>query len=437
MFRKLIKKQLKVESGAVLMQVLFFMLIAALIIVPALWATSTMLTVNLDALNHTSGYYAAKSGIEDVYYKFKDADYSFSSYFVGSPVNGMTVKVEQIPGTTVTIDGTKKTYPLQSTASVPGGSVLSTVYSSMEVDHTGGYPFRYAVATTGGDLDLSTANIEVSSPNSKADVFANGKLTVSTTGSTSVTGHGYYTTTPAPDCSKVTYGCQYSDPVVLQAINEQPYLDEANIGKRYPDCGASCPTLTLPLDPPYGTGTYTASNVTLGSKAGPGYISYINGNLVINNNVTIKGTVWVNGNIDIYGTVTTPGYGLTTAPYQNYFVSHGSGAVTHSINFHGGARIRANYDLSFMNDNGGVWSDNNVRGPGGANDPALLGVIYAPNGAVDLSNNVRAILGAIIGQSVKLSNNVTVHYNEDYQNNPITGFMLNQTSVTVKNFSSN
>lgn len=427
MLNKLNTKQYSGESGMVLVMALLLMAVATLVIIPGLWATSTMLIINLDSLNRVNAYYGAKAGIIDVFWRLKQSEGIapvFPYSLPGNPVNGMTVTIDIIPGTTVSTSGTQTTYPLQSTAAL-NGNVLSTVYSKIMVELGPGYPFDYAIASTDGGINVSSNSFVTSKPiDYMADIFANGgPLDIAG----SVHGTGYYVTPQTNiGCTNISGGCQSKTYVPYQVLNETWYLQEAQSGIPWPSTPMSWPNLTLPLATPYGTDTYSVTSTIILGKSG--HISYIDGNLYIGNqgNVTLNGVIWVNGNIVIdKGTINTS----SDAGEQTYLLAHGGELDNHGILVKTNSFINSNGNLNLISDNGTVTLESNVNG-----SPSI-GIIYSPNGAVTVNSNSNITIAAVIGKSVDLQSNVTVSYDTALRTNPPPGFILNVVTVEMTGYS--
>jgi hypothetical protein len=340
-----------------------------------------------------------------------------------------TPAVETVPATEpVWVPGTDPVWvpPTPETPGTPG---------------VNGYPFEYAVATTGGLLWIknnSNVNSLPNPPNGVANVFSNGELRKDTaTGF--VNGKGYYTTGTSV-CTNFTGGCQkVAAGIEFQTLDETWYWDQAKLGLAYP-APSGWPNTALPTT--FGTATYvydgeknrikvdgTSTWTTIGTVKNPTYlggagnISYINGNLKLEKNFVMRGVLWVNGSISIEGLT----YIYTDRNKQSYLLAHG--AADHGIRLVTNSKIMAeNNNLNLMSDYGYITLESGIDGPT-ISAPVLLGILYAPNGAIIINSNSDAVTSAILGKSVTLDANVTVNYDTALKDNPPEGFELNVTPI--------
>ncbi len=441
---KTIGMKLKSQSGMALPMAIILLVVASFMVVPGLWSTGTMLKVNQELESSTVGYYAAKAGIADAYYKIKPEGIAPTfPYQLSTTVNGMAVEVSLAKSPTV--QGATTTYFVKSTARL-NNIEKAVIHASINVNTTTGYPFEYAIATTDGLLWVKN-NANVNSipnpPNGQANVFSNGALRKDTaTGF--INGKGYYKTTTT-DCANITGGCeQRPSGTTFQALDKTWYWEQAKLGVGYP---SSAP-VAIPTT--YGTTTYKyygdtnkIKNLTtgvtsgqLGSTKNPtwlggvGNISYIDGNLQLEKNFMMKGVLWVNGNISIEGLT----YIYTDPNMQSYLLAHGDAVDQHSILIVTNSKIMATTsNLNLISDNGNITLESGIDGPT-LSAPVLLGILYAPNGDIIINSNSDAVTSAIIGKSVTLDANVTVNYNTALKDNPPEGFELNVVSVNMAGY---
>lgn len=486
-------KRSKDQLGMALPMAIMIMVIASLIVVPGLWAAGSMAKVNQELESSTVAYYAAKAGIENAAWKLKNTNFQEGSPFpVLENINGM--RVETSLDTPFVPSYTGQTYVISSRA-IKDGVTKSTIHAKMNVTYnpspseieetqTGsgywtyavepvegtpptepvwvpgtdpvwvpptpetpgtpgvnGYPFEYAVATTGGLLWIknnSNVNSLPNPPNGVANVFSNGELRKDTaTGF--VNGKGYYTTGTSV-CTNFTGGCQkVAEGIEFQTLDETWYWDQAKLGLAYP-APSGWPNTALPTT--YGTATYvydgernrikvdgTSTWTTIGTVKNPTYlggegnISYIDGNLKLEKNFVMRGVLWVNGSISIEGLT----YIYTDRNKQSYLLAHG--AADHGIRLVTNSKIMAeNNNLNLMSDYGYITLESGIDGPT-ISAPVLLGILYAPNGAIIVNSNSDAVTSAILGKSVTLDANVTVNYDTALKDNPPEGFELNVTPV--------
>jgi hypothetical protein len=437
MFSKSMRKRSNYQSGTVMPAVLIFLVVAALIVMPGLSATGGMAKVNQELENSTVAYYAAKAGMEDACWKFKTATVGEIPVLSNLTVNRMTV--ERTLNTSAPLGWGDNLYVVTSSARL-NGVEKAKIFTEINVEYTpeipgepgspgtpatpgsNGYPFQYAITTTGGELKVDSNSLVMSRPtDGSGDVFANnGKLVVDG----SIHGKGYYTTL-VEGCAKIQKGCESAAPRVFQTLDEAWYLQQAQLGNYWPTPEPQGWRTWNLSQLTHGTSTYNIGNtVNLG---GVGNISYINGNLKINSGgkVTLKGVVWVNGFIEVNSNTeirTDPGFPNN----QYYLLAHGSAADQHNIDIGSNTHIYANNNLNLISDNGTVTLHSNV---GDQSAPGLFGIIYAPNGHVKFDSNSWAIVSSVFGKSVVLDSNSMVIYDTSLRNNPVEGFELNVSPV--------
>lgn len=453
MFTKSKWKRFKDQSGMAMPMVLMIMVLALCIVGPGLVAAGTTANVNRELESSTVAYYAAKAGIEDARLKFRNNIMDLENI----TVNGMAVEVSKtVKAGPTTVDGfTSTTYIVKSTArneTIIAEMVVTRrqdLEDNDKIDPPGempapgssGYPFWYAIASTNGDITVNATTKVISTPDNYADVFANkGKIVVDLAPGGYIHGKAYATTGiydgTRDQLDRITGGLQIPPPAEINfaPVDETWYLDKAELGTRLPTCTAPCAALNLPLPTPYPTTTYgIPTGTTIIGEAGK--LTYVNGNLNIDRNVTLKGVVWVNGNVQIlsntYLYVDASIDPDTNKIRQSYLLAHGSATDQHSITVHSNSKVMATKNnLNLISDNGNITIDSAIDGPMGNGSTVLLGILYAPNGLVEVNSNANVITSAILGKSVLLDSNVTVNYDKSLRDNPPDGFEINVTEYT-------
>jgi Tfp pilus assembly protein PilX len=454
MFNQSMRKRLKDQSGMAMTMVLMIMVVALCIVMPGLAAAGSMAKVNRELESSTVAYYAAKAGIEDACWKYKN-----SLQPENLTMNNMNVTITQstlsqnestVPTASGTITTTVTTYLIQSKAGLPEGgepkaTINAEVMKTVKVTRTAGgtgYPFKYAVATTDGLLWIkNNANVNSVPTNGMADVFSNGELRKDTaTGF--IYGTGYYTEGTS-NCANITKGCEKkTEGVTFQTLDETWYWEQAKLGLAYPT-PSNWPDTSMPTT--YGDKTYIYDGeknaikvagerdwISMGTVKNPTYlggagnISYINGNLQLEKNFVMKGVLWVNGYISIEGLTIID----TDPAKQSYMLAHG--AADHGIRLVTNSKIYATKNnLNLMSDQGSITLESGIDGRT-VSAPVLLGILYAPNGPIVVNSNSDAITSAILGKSVTLDANVTVNYNTELRDNPPEGFEINITPVKTE-----
>ncbi len=470
------------KAGMILPLVLVLMAAGAFIIVPGLWTAQAAMTMNRIAEDDTRAYYAADAGILDAYWKLKqenlpdpDPYQLYYSFTLTTPINGYIVTWEIVDLVT---DGDNTIYSIRAsttpvTASLPmvfgagtginyyspyiraQGAPREAIIAEIERHYTyeydSGYPFQYAVASTGGKLWIkSNVNINSVPINGQANVFANGELDVSTALSVFVNGKGYYTQ-GTPDCTRILNGgCVKTDPITFQPLNETGYWEKVKLGIGYPNP----PPVNMPTSN-YGTTTYvydgennrikidgTSNWVTLGSVKNPTYlggagtITYIDGNLILGylsgSRFKLNGVLWVNGSVYVKNNT----YIDTDPSQQSYILAHGNVGVDtdHGITFVTNSKIIcATNNLNLISDSGSIVFESGIDGL--PDTPVNVGVLYAPNGAIIINSNSDVVASAVLGKSVTLDSNVTINYDTNLKNNPPDGWELNKVaSATITKY---
>lgn len=446
MFRKFLKKGPSTQLGMVLPIVLILLCVVSFIIIPGLQTATGALAVNSMVQQRTMAYYAADAGIADATWRFKhelddpvtEADFPYN---LPGEVNGMTVTVSLVGPVT---GSTTKSWIIQSTAKL-NGIPKGDIFASIAVTRKSGYPFKYAIGSTDGNIIIDP-NCEVHftpNPNPEgimADLWANGSIQVSgTPTNTVVDGTAYYTDVPAPDCTlfttKPSCSSQSTVDYPFQPLDLPWYWDKdhARQGSAWPSNPGDWNNTAQPTAPYIGTTYKLTSNTSLG---GPSHISYIKGNLDINGQtVTLYGTVWVDGYIYCQGGTINTNPDPEKQLDQYYLFARGTkpdNPQSGTAIFIKGATVNANGNLNLVTDSTGKV---HVEGIG----TASLGVVFAPNSEVYLKGNQSGDatkVGAIIGKSVQLNSNVDISYNTALKNNPIGGAELNVVNVTMGQYSS-
>jgi Tfp pilus assembly protein PilX len=390
MFRKLAREMIKNQSGVALPMALILLVVATFIVVPGLWATGSMIKVNQALENDTLAYYAAKSGIEDAMWTFKNGGTpgwtgsppSYTPYLLpGTPVNGMTVKVTRVY--LVASGPFTNTYTVKSEAVDSSNNTLRTIYGEVVVN-SGSSPFEYGIVALDGNIAMSGSTKVLSTPVNNADIFSNGSITFSDGAYNDGTATAYSTINRCPPL-----GCYPNQPKVQFAlIDMAPYVLGANytnpvwVGETY-----------TPIDGATLKGTYK-------------------GDMEIRKNVTLGGMVWVTGHILIKGGQITG----TGNPDTNYLMANDY------IKFETGGTKVFNHP-TIISWNSYISFEQKTEGD--------LGTIYAPKGTISMKNN-NNVVGSVVGKSVSMENGSQITYPV---NNPnIMAGMSGGSSVTLTRY---
>jgi Tfp pilus assembly protein PilX len=435
MVRKFLKKVRSTQAGMVLPLVLILLCVVSFMIIPGLQTATGSLAVNSMVQQRTTAYYAADAGIAAILWKFNhEPTFTLPSdgayYDLPDDINGMKVRVSR-----VSYSPTTKTYVIQSTAK-QDGVPKSDIFASIEViPGSGGggsgnmSAFQFALATTGGNINLTTQNVLVTSANNKADLYANGNLVLN---NADVNGAGYYAPgKTSSGCANVLNECTSRAGVILETAQWQNYWDEVSKGLAYSKTGWPAPTVwpTTVIPSRYtGTRTYTINNQTV-NLGGP-YTTYIDGNLELKSQgyVILKGVVWVNGWI-----LSNSSSSFTADPVvagdQCYLIarSPNTSEGNYSIIINSNTNMNADGNLNLMAENGGVWLKGNMRNDQGGYPK--MGTIYAPDGKIFSESNNKSEWSAMIGKSIEIRSNCIIDYDEALRTGVTTG------SVVLKKYS--
>jgi hypothetical protein len=90
-------------------------------------------------------------------------------------------------------------------------------------------------------------------------------------------------------------------------------------------------------------------------------------------------------------------------------------------------------NLNLISDNGTITIQSGVDGRT-VSAPVLVGIFYAPNGAVTVNSNSDVIASAVLGKSVRLDSNVIINYDVNLRDNPPEGFEINVVSVKMAGY---
>ncbi len=371
------------QSGMALPMALILLVLASIVIVPGLWALQSFLVINRDSETDTRGYYAADAGISDVIWRFNQRMSPPFPYTLPDNVNGMEVVLTQVKQPLT--NGPATTYSILSSAK-QGLKTICNIYAEVDVN-TSVSPFDYAIATTGGDINVYNPAKVTSTPPGQGDLFATGNINL-TGGCSSVDGVIAATGSISPS------GCTDSHPnmapVQFVFIDTSWYLSEADKG------GPAAPLPEIKKK----------TNYHLGPK-------HIIGDLYIttNSSIILDGVVWVDGNIFIKSSsVTCSGNG--------YFVASGAG---HNITVEVGSELDRTINLLCL--------DGDVT----VTQSAAIGSIYAPNGHIEMGNN-GIVYGSLIGKSVTVSNNRTINFQVSI-GTPLPGIIASGAGAVLRRYS--
>ena len=292
------------ERGAAMMIAVIFFILASVLLVLGLSAPAAReYRIGLDALTSRQSYAAGESGVEDTYYRMKNAMHvaSGASFSVGSAT--VTTTITNLGGGVDSIVG--------------AGSILGDARSStLRVIIGAGIPLPYAVMTDDGGLDMEgTSSIS-------GDVYADSQIygsdTVSIAGTAQVgnsqtgtfgiitgddaahqihvsgTGDVYAHTVRYTNATGALYCNAVISSSTLCVSRPDPVYTELPISSVNVANWESDATSGGVISGSYGVAT---GGVTLGPKK-------ITGNLTVPDsaNLTLSGALWVTGDLVVSGT---------------------------------------------------------------------------------------------------------------------------------------
>ena len=448
MFNKLMRKGFKDQSGMVMPMVLMIMVLALCIVAPGLAVAATTAKVNRDLESSTMAYYAAKAGMEDAFWQIQTMQDIYIPELGNLTVNGMTVK--RSLNTSAPLEPGTNTRVITSIA-VLKDTEKAKIFSNIEVTYspatlptsripptqgTNGYPFQYAVATTGGNITIMNGTKITYTSNTdgiKADIFANGKIIKQD--NIDIDGSGYYTDTTPPLPTPIGFedGVANIDSITFQSLNQSFYWNLAQAGTAYPTTWSPSAT-AIPVAYTGTTYTFNAGSSTYHpthtiNLGGANQISHVNGNLELNGNIKLNGPVWVTGWIRTLGSTCE----IETDPLhpekQYYLIAQGINSTGYGITIDGGTHIddygtNGTGNLNLIAVNGGIVYLGALNSVGGSGT-AVLGVTFAPNGTVKFDDACDGEVGCVLGKSVQLDGNNRITYNTNLRNIQVEGFELN------------
>ncbi|GEM_PF-2032488 len=178
MFRKLLVKLGKEESGAILSMALIIMAAGTFIILPGLQATSSMLTISRNLENKTRAYYAAEAGIAYSVWQCRKTSTAPTDGIV-SGINNMDVQLTVLK--TQTLSSNAILYTVQSSTSDGLVSTAKVIVQIKQTGDQGNNIFDQAVVSLDGDIYLS-GGCTIKSDDIKMIDYGDNKWTTSQSG---------------------------------------------------------------------------------------------------------------------------------------------------------------------------------------------------------------------------------------------------------------
>jgi hypothetical protein len=355
MKKRLLSRLKKDERGQVLIIALVFMLLGSLIVTPLLSHMSTGLKTEKEVYEkRMDELYAADAGVEDALCQLQQTTpdpnkvpttagqaktYGYGTAYPLVDVNGrhVTVEIHMLDSTT---------YKITSTATL--NSSTTSIVSYVSIIRGGGLLFNNAIATLGGDVNLSGGVQVISDPRAAqaANVFSSGNLAHGTNTAIegNATARGTITGAGTVTGNITQYSSQSPGQLTQAQINTivQDVKDETDIPPLTP-IGSPVPSMSISgVGNPSSYYHYTtAINVT-------GAITFSGTNYVVFDQQVCAGSmsfsgsneyVTFNGAVSVVGSVTSTASGGTI----NFNNTLTAGSITNSgscaVNFNNRIKV--------------------------------------------------------------------------------------------------
>ncbi|MDD5357297.1 MAG: hypothetical protein PHS53_04080 [Candidatus Pacebacteria bacterium] len=417
--RKNYKKSNLVRGQAVMVAVIFFMLIALVIVLGVTTPVIRQIRIVVGLHLSRQSYFAAEAGSEDAYYRIKN---NLTTSFPETLVLGTAT-------TTVTL-ATTGINEEEITASGNASNYIRTVVKDITV--TDGFSFNFGVQTGVGGLYMNNGSLVLgnvysngiiqggsSNPNSYnfiegsavsagpsgfiSDVHASSSLYAHSIDHTTIGGSAYYASTfTNSTISGTTHPGSADQPLI-----DFPIPD--SLISQWESDAAAGGTATCT------NGSYTiTSNVTIGPKKIPCDLT-ISGN---GTTVIVAGAVWVTGNITISGTGGTGVQMKVADPVGDKSVpviadnpsaqtTSSKIVATGNSNFYGSTGNADSY-VMLISMNKSAEQGGSVLAMDFVNGAAGNLLTYASHGQIKLENNVA--LREVTAYKLTLINNTEVIY---------------------------
>jgi len=408
------KSKVKANSGAAMLIAVIFFLFISLAIIAGLVSPTVreFRNANID-LNSKQSYFLSESGAEDAYFRLKNAK------TIASPV------LMTLNGSTATTQITDSGYNQKTITAL--GDVTSRQRKNEIVLTTGtGVSFSYGIQAGAGGFTIGNAVVN-------GNVYSNGSIT-GANGAT-ITGSAYAAGAAAVVDNIDVGGNGVGD------IRAHTVKNSTIVGNLYCQTGTnnnkSCntsladpATAAMPITDAMVSkwkadaelGSLVSGNLTISSPTNLGPVK-ITGNLAINANVTITGTIYVVGNI-------TTNNGAQVSLSSSYggqggiIVTDGKVTLSNNVKFFGSG-VSGTYVLL-------VTTSACPSGCSGSNALEILNnvgaiLVNAQNGTVHLNNNVT--LNEVVGNQIIVDNSAVINYlsglaDENFASGPSGGWNI-------------
>jgi hypothetical protein len=427
------KKLIKGEKGASLAIALIFLAIGAIMLPPLLMLIGSGLQQGTAIEERTAGIYDSDAGVEWAINLIKTGgvglpnEQDSSRTYILSDLNGSTVEV------TLTYHG-KGYYTVDSKASLNGKSI--TTRATLKYQLGGSGLFDNAITSLDGDVIIKNNTTVSSFPNmDNGNIIANGDIIVGSSANIDIEGSATASGTITGGVGNIEQGYFPNTAINTSTLDTSLFMLEA----------MSAADGTIKIASAYNSGgtingdTHLIGNLSISSNKTLTVNEnlYIEGSFTTTSNSTFNfgGTaLYVSGNLDFKSN----SHINFTNPAGCLVYVAGSMTVSSNNTFNGPLTFIANGNLTLnsntdclltpnqrppliISETGTVIIDSNVD---------IIGIVYAPNGHLELSANTD-ITGCVIAQSITMNSNSSITFRTDWNLSALDPY-LNGNSVELK-----
>jgi hypothetical protein len=412
--KKITAKLKRNKGAAMLISVIFFLFISLAIITGLVSPTLREFKIANDLIRSRESILLSESGAEDAYYRLKTM----------KPIG--TSATLSLNGHTATTEITDSGYNQKTIITL--GDVSSRERKTRIVLTTGdGVSFKYGIQAGVGGFQIGNAIVN-------GNVYSNG-VVEGTNGATvtgSVFSAGAGGLIDNIDVGTGTTGDARAHTVENSTVLGNLYCQVESGNNKSCDTSAADPVeVAMPITDAQITkwksdaelGGTTVGDVVISTPGSLGPIKIV-GNLAINAHLTITGTIYVTGNI----TTANNAEVRLSSSYANtggVIVTDGRVTLSNNVKFFGSG-VNNTYVLL-------VTTSSCPSGCSGANALEILNnvgaiLVNAQNGTVHLNNNVT--LNEVVGNRIIIDNSATVNYtsglaNQNFTSGPSGGWAIN------------
>ncbi|AAW39398.1 DUF7305 domain-containing protein [Dehalococcoides mccartyi] len=436
------KKLIKGEKGASLAIALIFLAIGAIMLPPLLMLIGSGLQQGTAIEERTAGIYDSDAGVEWAINLIKtggegvtDSDGNIGlpnqdspRRYILSALNGDTLEVK------LTYHNVGSYYEVVSKASLNGKSI--TTRATLKYQLGGSGLFDNAITSLDGDVIIKNNTTVSSFPNmDNGNIIANGDIIVGSSANIDIEGSATASGTITGGVGNIEQGYFPNTAINTSTLDTSLFMLEA----------MSAADGTIKIASAYNSGgtingdTHLIGNLSISSNKTLTVNEnlYIEGSFTTTSNSTFNfgGTaLYVSGNLDFKSN----SHINFTNPAGCLVYVAGSMTVSSNNTFNGPLTFIANGNLTLnsntdclltpnqrppliISETGTVIIDSNVD---------IIGIVYAPNGHLELSANTD-ITGCVIAQSITMNSNSSITFRTDWNLSALDPY-LNGNSVELK-----